>query len=293
MSIQNPLCPPLNHLFERLAVYNGFLQHLENQRKNYIPLLKRAFEQQNLDPSIMMAGAAFAIKDITISPALFRGYFVVGNAITHNMEEYQGMLEIVFQRNTAWIVGQAYEAFETFLKDIMATYLRHNHTDISLDILHELKPSAKNDRSLLESGLSQNEIEYWRTCITTSRWNSAKILTRIREKIAPQIVDLEKANDQIIDLVQWFDIVSETRHAVTHSDCVIKSNKIDPLWNKNLLDQLFPGIKTETGYEIKISVNEAEQNLIIFAEYAHLIFKALSDVQKYDTNLPSWSAKAT
>jgi len=51
-----------------------------------------------------------------------------------------------------------------------------------------------------------------------------------------------------------------------------------------LLLNFFPGIDVPNGHELEITGQMAEENLTYFAEYAHLIFKCLSNLCGYPCN---------
>ena len=91
--MDNPLSSSLQGLFNRLVFLNGLILHQKNQHENYFPLLVKAFEQQNLDPSLMAAGITLTIRDLTQSANSFRGVYPVGASVSRNIDEYQGMLE--------------------------------------------------------------------------------------------------------------------------------------------------------------------------------------------------------
>ncbi|MBT4309824.1 MAG: hypothetical protein HOD49_05360 [Anaerolineae bacterium] len=210
--------------------------HLKNQYDNYLPLLKKSFEENNLDPSLMAAGIALTIRDLSQSVNSFGGHYPVGASVSHNLDEYQHMLEIVLNRNCGWAVAQGYEAFETFLKDIIAIYVQNNIATISPEILKTLTPSKKKNQELLSLGYSQIDYEYWRAGVASARWNNNDILIQIKNKLSPRLKNVELNNQPSIDLVEWFDIVSEVRHAVTHSNGIIKPERQKPSWNQKTLN---------------------------------------------------------
>ena len=283
--MNNPLHSPLMRLFDRLSFLNGLLTHLENQSVNYLPLLKKAFEEQNLDPSIMRAGVALTIRDLTQPVNSFRAYHPVGSSVSHNLNEYQHMLEIVLYRNCGWAVAQGYEAFETYLKDITAIYIQRNVAAIDPAILKKLTPGTKKLLELSNLGFSQTDFEYWKSCIAYTRWNNKDIVSQIRDEFSKILRNVEQDNQHSIDFVEWFDIVSEVRHAVTHSNGIIKPDKQKPTWTQQTLNLYFPGNVTSDGYELQLTVENAERNLQLFAEYGYVIFKCLSDEQNYTVNV--------
>ena len=216
--MNNPLHSPLMRLFERLTFLKGLLIHLKTQYDNYPPLLEKSLEDHNLDPSqLTIAGSALGIRDLTQPVDSFRGTLPVGVSVSRNLDEYQHMLEDILCRNCGWAVAQGYEAFDTFLKDTTAIYIQENIASITPSILQELTPSKKTRRELSRAGFLQTDFEYWRSGVADARWKNKKILDKIRENFSPKLKSVEQDNQPSIDLIEWFDIVSEVRHAATHS----------------------------------------------------------------------------
>lgn len=257
--------------------------HQKNQHENYLPLLVKAFEQQNIDPSLMAAGITLTIRDLTANK--LTGVYPVGSSVSRNLNEYQDMLDTVMYRNTAWSIGQAYEAFDTYLKNTITVYIHRNFGVIDQTILKDLIPGSKKSQGLSRLGLTQNDLSYWEKCIGYAHWNSVKILDQIRNKIAPKVIDIEQANLHIVNFVEWFDCLCEVRHAVTHSNGIIKPEKYKSNWTQQMLKEYFPGNQKDNGYDLKLKAEHVEKNLQSMAEYGFVIYKCLSKEQDYPIDI--------
>lgn len=273
----NPLLEPCNELFAKLNVLYGLLFHLESQLNNFRESLVQQVEKSGSDLSIIAVGSALVIRDLTEWPKdNWTRYYPTGS-FTSRGEEYLQVTDILLSRESAWAVSQAYEAFETFLKDITAVYL-YNHPDSAdEDALKE------NASKLKKSGLEQSDIEYWKIFVRLTYRSGAKTLEYLR-KLAPEIDGAERHNNRAIDMSAWFEVVSEVRHATTHADLLIKSTRTNSFSKKedSLLKQYFPGNPVDVGYKLELNRKTAEMAFNFFSEYTFLVFKYLSIKQGYD-----------
>jgi hypothetical protein len=118
------------------------------------------------------------------------------------------------------------------------------------------------------------------------RWayhDNKEILKFIRG-LAPELIETERRNNRCIDLTEWYAVATEVRHAVTHSDMIIKSHRIRS-WSgrrSEILARFFPGAKADGDYALKLGRTDAETNLCLFAEYAFTAFKSLSKSKSYN-----------
>jgi hypothetical protein len=273
----NPLLEPGNELFAKLNVLYGLLFHLESQLNNFRKSLMHQLEKSRFDLSVIAAGSALVIRDLTEWPEdNWACYYPTGSFTTRG-EEYLQVTDILLSRESAWAVSQAYEAFETFLKDITAAYL-YNHPDRA-----DEDALKKNVSTLKKSGLKPSDIEYWRKFVRLTYRSGAKTLEYLR-KLAPEIDKAEQHNNRAIDMSTWFEVVSKVRHATTHADLLIKSTRTSTFSKTadSLLKQYFPGNLIDVGYKLELNREAAKMAFNFFAEYAFLVFKCLSMKQGYD-----------
>lgn len=273
----NPLLIPISEMFVRLNVLNGLLFHIESQLNHFRQALARQQDEGNFDPSQICVGSALVIRDLTEWPQdNWAVYYPTGSFVSQG-EEYLRVTDVLLQRESAWTISQAYERFEAFLKDITAAYLHHHPHYADADKL------KKNTPALAKSTLKADDIEYWKNFIRLAYRKNDVLLEYLRE-LAPELKQAEQHNNRGINISDWYSVASEVRHATTHSDLVIKPQRMSAfLQDKHdLLSNYFPGTSTQTGYQLKLGRKDAEKALQLFAEYAFAVFKYLSKMQHYD-----------
>lgn len=273
----NPLLESFNELCAKLNVLYGLLFHLENQLNNFRKSLMHQLEERGLDLSVIAAGSALVIRDLTEWPEDNWARYYPTGSFTSRGEKYLQVTDVLLSRESAWAVSQAYEAFETFLKDITAVYLYNHSNSVDEDAL------KKNASTLKKSCLEPSDIEYWRKFVRLTYRSGAKMLEYLR-KLAPEIDSAEQYNNRKMDMSAWFEVVSEVRHATTHADLLIKSTRTNTFSKTadNLLKQYFPGNSVNVGYKLELNRKTAETAFNFFAEYAFLVFKYLSMKQGYN-----------
>ena len=106
-------------------------------------------------------------------------------------------------------------------------------------------------------------------------------------KLGPELENAEKSNNRAIDLFEWYLLAEEVRHAATHSNMIIKNKRMGA-WSQGklkLLNQFFPGNRTDAGYALKIDRDKSNKNLVLFSEYGFVVFKSLSKANNYYWNI--------
>jgi len=219
----NPFDEHLEKLLAHLNFLNGLLHVLDNHLENFHNLYNQYIEQHKLDENAFRTGYTLAIRDLTEWPANgWAVYYPSGNFILEG-KEYINIKETFIHRESSWTISQAYETFETFLKDITACYLLIHKIDndlinVKIEIFNKyLKKQYKK--------ISPDNFQYWRDFLQRNYNNSIKIFKLLRA-ISPNIKNAEKHNNRAIDLTKWFDVTSEVRHAVTHSNSIIKNDRM-------------------------------------------------------------------
>jgi len=283
----NQFQSPLDDLFLRLNMLNWLLLHLENQLNNFRELFREIIAKSNVDPSAIYAGASLVIRDLTEWPENnWAVYYPTGKFVSQG-EEYLEKVDVLLRREAAWTISQAYEAFETFLKDITATYVFIHMEQADAKKLENLDPKLRKE--LLEP----TDVEYWKKFVRLAYQENVDLLKFLR-KIAPELKEVEQKNNRNIDLTEWYIVVTKVRQAATHSNMLIKSGEMRS-WSQEkckLLNRFFPGTYTDGGYILNPSRKDAETNLVLFAEYAFGVFKCLSKLQHYEWNIFRKQSKA-
>lgn len=278
--MMNPLTTPIYNLFYHLNTLNGLLHTLENQLKNFENLYKDSLSNSSFDVSIIFSGASLVIRDLTEWPADgWAKYYPSGKFVSEG-EEYFELIHVLLAREYAWTVSQAYEAFEKYLKDISAVLLLANQNLADTNKIEKFKADKKS------TNLSINNILFWRKYIEYHCKKVTSILKLLR-KISPKISEGESKNNRKIELNEWLLVVEEIRHSATHSDFLIKKDRMKH-WSKQkreLLKKHFPGNEEEQGYRLNLASNNAKFCLELFSEYSFQIFKFLSKDKGYNWNI--------
>lgn len=276
----NPLNTPIYDLFYHLNTLNGLLFTLDNQLSNFEKLYRESIFKTSFDISIIFSGASLAIRDLTEWPKDGWARYYPSGKFSSKGEEFFELIKVLLARESAWTVSQAYEAFERFLKDISATFLCENQD------LAEIKNVEKFESDKKSKNLIKTDAVFWRTYVDYHyRTNSDKL--KFLRKLCPDISKGETQNNRVIDLTEWFDVVEELRHCATHSNFLIKINRMKN-WSKTKKEKLqkyFPGNIIEEGYQLNITSKDATFCLELFSEYSFQIFKSLSLLKGYDWNI--------
>jgi hypothetical protein len=204
------------------------------------------------------------------------GQFASGGFTTQG-EQYRRAAEYLIRRNAGWAVAQGWERFETFLKDISAAFLA-------------ARPTAA-DPTKIAKHIAQLKSKTLPAPTTPAEWghfvrkqyhgqDNAELFAFLRN-VAPSIVSAETTNRATLGFARWYAIVAKVRHAATHSDDVIPKDKLAEI-DAALLESSFHGSRKANGYNITLQAHDAEQALNRFADYGFLIYKALSQKERWE-----------
>ena len=279
MSAMNPFLLPLKKLFSRINLLNGLLSVLDAQLRAVQDQIRKDVERGGGAPTIVSAHTV-PVTDLEAKEPAFQGsgvFAVRDGAYIHALDE-------VMQRNAATTASQAYEAFETYVKDVTGAYL-HQHQSLA-----DTDEVTKFDANRVSKGLSRTTPEYWRAfmefhCRGTRNNRDNEEYFRCLRRFAPDIARVENQNWRELDLPEWYAAASEVRHAITHADFTIKGNRIKD-WSaskKGLLVHWFPCRSDgSSGYKLTMVRKDAEENLAVFDDYARLILKSLSEKDRLE-----------
>ncbi len=284
---QNPCGKLWIKLLAKLNGLNGFLHllswALEQSGKNVQTWMKSG----HIPPRGMVAGSRLPISDLSNWPKDgWRRNYPTPHPFAVTGATYRRVFQSALSHNCAWSISQGYEAFETFLYDIAAGYLRANPCEADTGKLSEFELKEQNEDK------SVGSFQYWRLFTKSAYTNNRKLLQVLR-RLAPKLRTWEKKNNRGLDLVEWFAVVSEVRHAITHSGGLLKAAKTAK-WNEvryTILRKSFPGTRRQQGYLIRMSLKSADSMLRLLGEYAFLIFKALSLAGGYEWNILRWDTE--
>src|SRR5579862_4921802 len=281
----NPVQVPLETFFQRLNILRGLFtilkSNMDQSQKHLGEFLAahRAMPGKNAAMPLTFFGLTTSFSDLTIFPSdgFQRVQSIGGFAVAD--EIYLKVIGELVEREAAWSVAQAYEAFETFLKQTAAAYL---HANPQLADSNKKKAfSSKPENGLL----NESDLGFWRQFVACNyRGKNNKELLKLLRKLAPDIERAESHNCRRADFIGWYRAVAEVRHAATHADFVVKHDCIFD-WPAVLVEQFQKWFSVELAdkhFRLKLTEANIKEAFRRFAEYAFTIFKALSERQGYD-----------
>ena len=174
-------------------------------------------------------------------------------------ENYAKEVENILSREFGLSFAQAFEAFETLLKNLI-------HSKIINDELFKNSVTEDNnyDRESLKGGKD--------------------IFKLIKKAGGKRFRKYSKQNNNNFRFSETFKVFSEVRHAVTHSQGYIKTSKIpqDNYYN-NLFEFFLPFNKLEVEIVLlKFEFKTLDRLLIFISEFGFQIFKILSENDNYE-----------
>lgn len=278
--IMNILNAPLYDLFIHLNTLNGLLLNINDQLNSFEKLYRKSILEASFDISSIYSGSSIVIRDLTEWPENgVAKYYSCGAPFSVKGEEYFELIKILMVRETSWTISQAYEAFETFLKNILLILLSENPELLDKKMFDKFKSNKKNL-------LHKTDFDFLKAYLD-SYYKTNTLKFKYLRKICPDIYKGETKNNRAIDLNNWFAVVEEVRHSATHSNFIIKNNRMKD-WskaNKAMLQKYFHGIESYYGYKLNVTIEDAKFSLILFSEYSFQIYKFLSISRGYDWNI--------
>jgi hypothetical protein len=239
--------------------HNLLKQHITTARRDY----EKWLSQTDNAHDILVSGVRLAVSDLTGEPHNGWPVFYPTAGIHARGKEYPMALDLVLERSSAWSVALGFEAFETFLK---------------MEILRAIDQFSGKCKCAHVQRLfarAKKETASWQDVVGK---RSSKDLMNLLRAVAPLLPKVESHNNRKIDLSVWLAVLTEVRHAITHSDFAIKNERIAkwPHEKTTLLAEAFPGNSNSKGYALHLSSKDAEDAITLLAEYGFAIFKALS-----------------
>jgi hypothetical protein len=260
----------LDKFFARANSLNGLLNHIEMQLGGF---RNRALDEMKEDDERrprFVCGSSVVVRDLTEwAEDGWARYHWTGGFDTQD-EEFLKVTDRLMSREAAWTIAQGFEGFESCVKDLLAAFYHAHSTTADPALLRG------HGRSLQQKGLDSSTLEFW-SALVRREYRSPDDVLRVVRQIAPQLVEAENKNNRACDLTKWFTVVSEFRHAVTHSNLTISTERWSALGRDGqaLAEELFEGIREGGAYELRPTPKEAGEALCRLAEYGYAVFKAL------------------
>lgn len=278
--MNNPLLTNLNECLNQLVMYKGTLHYIETElNKNRTRVLDSYTDEQI---SSLFSGHRLAITDLSEFPDDgWRKYYAAPGLFVISGEDYLNYVDAVLERESSWTIFQGYEIFELFLKNTIAIFLLNNKNSIDPDKMQRFI-SKKGD------GYEPKNIDDYKEFLNYSyRDKNNRKLIKLISSISSEFSIILTDNNRSIEIVEWYEMLSEVRHAITHMNFTLKSTTVSNYSEiqKTYLYEFFPVEKTKNGFRLRLNRKHAERIISMLAEYAFTIFKCLSKVGNYEMGI--------
>ncbi|MBB6112527.1 hypothetical protein SAMN05421821_11962 [Mucilaginibacter lappiensis] len=245
----------LNRINGRLYVLNSFVTQTKD----------RIEKESSISHELMTSGLAF--RDITLDKEAESNLFMSTDYYRLHRLNLNDEVDMIISRESLFQVSQAYEIVESFLYSLVAELIRLKS---SLQLFVNTNTNSSTFASIRKALKGFGE-----------RKNNRHLLSILRAN-ASVFREFEKENIYDLDFEQWYEMLSEVRHCVTHSRSVV-TPEIKKALPKCFND--FFEIK-KYGEEEVIFVNESNGREIIsrIADYIFLVYKAVAELC-YETEI--------
>jgi len=174
-------------------------------------------------------------------------------------ENYASEVKNLLSRKFGLTFAQSFEAFETLLKDLIYTKIQNDERFKS-----NISAKIKIERSSLKGG--------------------EDIFKLIKKAGGERFRMYSKQNNNNFRFSETFKVFSEIRHAIIHSQGLLKTSKIPKdNYYKELFEHILPLNKLEhESVQLKFEIEILNRLLKYISEFGFQIFKILSEEDKYE-----------
>lgn len=194
-------------------------------------------------------------------------HFPTGATKKIRWKNYEDEVNNIISREASFLIAQASEAFNRFLKNSAAICLSHNS-------------NYANERDQIFNGI--DKISDFKTAIRNSNnINSTSKLFQIFEDCCPKYLEVNSNNNIQMEFEDFYQALSFFRHKVTHSSSTFTTDELNKRnWSKEIHDifeHYFPYKEFEENtFIFKISKPKGQYTLKRISEIGFQIYKALS-----------------
>lgn len=242
---------------DRIGFYKTTIYQVDTHLSEFIKL-RKANLPNNLSKEFVMP--------ILGSKLVYRNVLTTKHEIAYSrfidIDNVDEKTQEIKENYCNFCVSQSFEAFETFLKDILTSYL-------------------VSDKMFVNNNTKLRELDT--TNFQTCRADIHKLLRKDNQynkqlfkwlyKIDPELLKHEQVNFLYFDFVEWNIVLTEVRHSIVHSNSILTKQRINHWtdFQNRLLHQLF--VKKETEQGIILSSYENYDYIIkIIAQHGQLIY---------------------
>ena len=263
----NYLTPILKDYFMEITSLEGVLLTVDS-------FINSIQDQNKSKPENCITQLISSYRDLSQLGAQ-NNLYETGFEYNYTISDLQNEAFLLSSRECCFTIAQAYEIFESFLKKIVFEMLRNNQEyTVFVTRGDTLKPTSNQDFKNLVDQLQRRDK------------NNKKFLWLFR-KISTLYKTHEKENIWNYNFADWFDLISEIRHAIVHSrqhltdkvQLSIGRNK-----NRKIFNRYFDAMKSEElGLIITHRLNAGEL-INLFNQFAFLIWKSISTECELELN---------
>ncbi|HSC54270.1 MAG TPA: hypothetical protein VLC98_11630 [Phnomibacter sp.] len=253
---------------DRIGFYKTTIYQVDTHLKEFIKSRKANLPKSLSKDFVMpILGAKLVYRNVLTTKHEFAFTRLV------DVENVEEKTQEIIESYCNFCVSQSFEAFESFLKDILVSYLISDKTFIDENArLQDL------DTSRFETCRA----DIYKLLRNNNRYN--KQLFNWLYKIDADLKKHEQTNFLRFDFIEWNVVLTEVRHSIVHSNSILSKDKIRNWtdFQMRLLKRLFTGSETEQ--EITLSAYENYDYIIkIVAQHGQLIFDRIKAV--YNKNI--------
>jgi hypothetical protein len=272
----NPLEQYIKEYYYNLNIIKGYLYQMKNRIESHKKRLTDFYDKNGIDINNLFTGTAIAFSDLSEWPEDGWRKNYISGAFSKRGEDYLVFTEKLIEREAALSIALGYETLETFLKRISSTFILHNEEFVNEQKYQKFKERYKYN--------STSDLDYWNEYLKLSyKGKNNKYLLKFIREVSPQFEKLEKENNRILNLTEWFEVSSIVRHSIIHSNSTIKYQDFSGFTSTqmNILNEYFPGKVENDRFAISFNEKSANIQLVRLAEYGFLVFKCLSIAGNY------------
>ena len=261
---------PLDEYFIRLNMLHGLGFHLGVQLNWFSEDVRHRIERGEITTEHLFAGTSLPIRDLTEWPSHGWAVCYASGGFDTSGDEFLALASDLVQREGAWTISQAFEAFETFVMDTLAA------AHLQFPNLVDQKELSRKEPELLKARLAPTDLNYWKQFVRSTYRNAESALKAIR-RVTPHLEEAELQNNRVLNLQDWLRAVTEVRHAVVHSNQLVRNRRLTPLSNseRNMLYASFGGVQRTDGYALGVSQKQVDTAMTTFAEYGYALYKSI------------------
>jgi hypothetical protein len=269
--MDNLLYKYIEEFFSEMAIINGHFVEFNSRIMKHTQNLQKIYTDNSIDINTLFSGSMIPFCDLTEPNDDGWLKYYPSDLFSIKGATYIAFADKLIQRNAALSAALSYEAFERFLISITANFLMEY---TSIEIKEKVEAFAQKKNMNLNVDLCRKYIEK-QYKVGESKCNNRYLFDFIREQSC-DYAQFEHKNSRSIVLSDWYEALSEARHAIIHSNFIVKRiNKItDP--QKALLFETMHGETVQSGYKIQMNADDIDKIFRLTIEMGFLVYKCLS-----------------